>query len=373
MQIKIKEVSSRRDLINFIKFPIRLYDGSPYYVPALIFDEINTLDPKRNAAFQNCRAKYWLAYGDGKIVGRVAAILNTKHIEKWKQAYVRFGWLDFIDDAAVSAALLGAVEAYAKENGSQAVHGPLGFTDLDREGMLIEGFDEMGTLATNYNYPYYPEHMARLGYQKDVDWVEYEIKPPTDPNEKISTLAKTVLKRSELSLLITRNRKQLMAYSQQIFQLINEEYAHLYGTIVLSEKQITQYIQQYFNFVDTELVPLVLDKHDKVIAFGIAMPSLSEALIKCRGRLLPLGWMHLLRALHVNDRADLYLVAISKAYQGKGVNAVLMDAMVKAFIKRGIRLVESNPELENNLQVQTQWKSFDQRLHKRRRCYIKEL
>jgi len=373
MQIKIKEVSSRRDLINFIKFPIRLYDGSPYYVPALIFDEINTLDPKRNAAFQNCRAKYWLAYGDGKIVGRVAAILNTKHIEKWKQAYVRFGWLDFIDDAAVSAALLGAVEAYARENGSQAVHGPLGFTDLDREGMLIEGFDEMGTLATNYNYPYYPEHMARLGYQKDVDWVEYEIKPPTDPNEKISTLAKTVLKRSELSLLITRNRKQLMAYSQQIFQLINEEYAHLYGTIVLSEKQITQYIKQYLNFVDPKLVPLVLDKDNKVIAFGIAMPSLSEALIKCRGRLLPLGWMHLLHALHVNERADLYLVAIGKAYQGKGVNAVLMDAMIKAFIKRGIRLVESNPELENNLQVQTQWKSFDQRLHKRRRCYIKEL
>ncbi len=373
MTIILKEVTTRRELNLFIEFPVRLYRDNPYYVPALKMDEMTTLSRKKNPSFAHCEAHYWLAYRDGEIVGRVAGILNRKHKEKWDESYLRFGWLDFVDDIAVSQALLGAVEDWARELDLEAVHGPLGFTDLDPEGMLIEGFDELGTLATLYNHPYYPEHLTRLGYEKDIDWVEYELEVDTQPNPKIARAAEIVLKRNNLTLLEAKNKRQLLPYAPQLFELINEEYSHLYGTVPLSEAEIQHYVDVYFGFVHPDFVPVVLDDNGKMVAFGVTIPSLSKALQKCRGRLFPFGWWHLLRALRKNDRGDLYLVAVKKAYQGLGLTLVLMDQVYRAFIRRGIRKAESNPELETNTDMQSQWKLMEKRQHKRRRCFIKYL
>ncbi|MEZ0396909.1 MAG: GNAT family N-acetyltransferase [Anaerolineales bacterium] len=373
MTIQLHEITSLKDLKAFIRFPHHLYRGNPYWVPALTFDELNTLRSDKNPAFEYCEARYWLARRDGKIVGRVGAILNRRHIEKWGQKYLRFGWLDFVDDAEVSAALMGAVEAWAQEKGLETVHGPLGFTDMDREGMLVEGFQELATLATNYNYPYYPQHMERLGYVKDVDWVEYELTVPPEPNETIARIADLALRRNKLQLLKVRHKKDLLPYAYQLFDLLQEAYQGLYGFVPLTEKQVQSYVKQYFGFVTPEFVPVVLDQEGNMVGFGIVMPSLSRALQRAGGKLFPFGFIHLLRALKKNDRADLYLVGVKPEYQGKGVNAILMDRMHRHFIKLGITKVESNPELEHNANVQGQWKYYEKRQHKRRRVYIKHL
>ncbi|HTX91113.1 MAG TPA: hypothetical protein VMC09_07845 [Anaerolineales bacterium] len=373
MEIQIKEVDSLKELKTFIRFPFTLYKENLYWVPALEFDELNTLRKDKNPAFEHCEAHYWLAVRDGKIVGRVAALLNHRHIDKWGQKYVRFGWLDFVDDLAVSAALMAAVEAWAKEKGMLAVHGPLGFTDLDREGMLVEGFDELGTLATYYNHPYYPAHMEKLGYVKDIDWVEYEISTPKEPNESIARIADISLRRNKLHLLEAKNKKELLPFTRELFQIIDDEYSHLYGTVPLTEKQVEAYVDQYFGFVTPDFVPLVFDENGRMVAFGIVMPSLSKALQKARGQLLPFGFIHLLRALRKNDRADLYLVAVRSEYKAKGVNAILMNKVHRVFTRLGITKVETNPELETNADVQGQWKYYDKRQHKRRRVFIKKL
>jgi ribosomal protein S18 acetylase RimI-like enzyme len=310
---------------------------------------------------------------EGRIVGRVAAILNKRHIEKWGQRYMRFGWIDFIDDPAVSEALMKNVENWAKECGMTAVHGPLGFTDLDREGMLVEGFDELSTLATIYNHPYYPQHLENLGYIKDTDWMEYELSVTPEPDETIARIADIALRRNKLHLLELRNKKELLKYARELFQLLDDEYKHLYGTVPLTEKQIKAYIDQYFGFVTPDFVPMVMDQNNRMVAFGIVMPSLSLALQKSKGNLFPFGFIHLLSALKKNTRADLYLVAVRSEYQGKGVNAILMNKMHGVFNKLGIIKVESNPELEMNQNVQGQWKHYNKRQHKRRRVFIKQL
>lgn len=373
MKIEVKEIVTPKDLSTFVRFPHSLYRGNPYWVPALTFDELNTLRWDKNPAYEYCQGRYWLARREGKIVGRVGAILNRRHIEKWGQKYLRFGWLDFVDDPDVSAALMEAVEAWGRAEGMEAVHGPLGFTDMDREGMLVEGFDELATLATNYNYPYYPQHMERLGYTKDIDWVEYEITVPPEPNETIARIADLALRRNKLHLLTVRRKKDLLPYAYQLFDLLQEAYQDLYGFVPLTEKQVEGYVKQYFGFVTPEFVPIVLDQQEKMVGFGIVMPSLSRALQKARGQLFPFGFLHLLWALKKNDRADLYLVGVKREYQGKGVNAILMDRMHRHFIRMGITKVESNPELENNANVQGQWKYYEKRQHKRRRVFIKHL
>jgi GNAT superfamily N-acetyltransferase len=371
MKFKLKEVQNSRDLRKFINFPLELYKNNPYYVPALFPDEVQTLHQKKNPSFEHCEARYWLAVADNQILGRIAGIINRKHIQKWDEPYMRFGWFDFIDDHAVSAALLSAVEGWAKQNQLTALHGPLGFTDLDREGMLIEGFDELGTLATLYNFPYYPEHMAYHGFVKDTDWLEYELKVPTSLDPKISRAKDLILKRNNLRLLSPKNKQELLSYGPGIFELINKEYNHLYGTVPLSEREIQHYINTYFGFVHPDFIPLIVNGQEELVAFGVAIPSLSKALQKSRGHLFPLGWWRLLRALNRNPRADLYLVAVEKRYQGLGVNLVMMDRLCQVFNQRGIKVVESNPELESNLDVQSQWKILEKRQHKKRRCFIK--
>ncbi|MFH1524055.1 MAG: GNAT family N-acetyltransferase [Chloroflexota bacterium] len=373
MDVQIKEVINLKELKSFIHFPHELYRGNPYWVPSLTFDDLNTLRPDKNPAFEYCEARYWLAYRDGRIIGRVAAILNRQHIEKWKQPYLRFGWIDFIDDPLVSAALMQTVEAWAKENSLTAVHGPLGFTDLDHEGMLVEGFDELSTLATIYNHPYYPTHLEKLGYSKDTDWMEYEISVPPQPNETIARIADIALRRNKLKLLEVKNKKELLPYTKELFQLLQDAYQHLYGFVPLTEKQVDAYIAQYFGFVTPDFVPIVLDRDNHMVAFGIVLPSLSRALQKTKGELFPLGFIHLLKALKKNDRADLYLVAVKPEYQGKGVNAILMDRIHRVFSKLGVTKAESNPELETNSNVQGQWKYYEKRQHKRRRVFIKHI
>lgn len=373
MAVKLFEVKTIKDLQAFISVPLLLYRNNPYYVPAMTSDEMNTLRWDRNPAFDYCDTRYWIAYEGKNPVGRVAAIYNRKFIEKWKESTLRFSWLDFVDDERVSGVLLGAVESWAKELGLKAVIGPQGFTDMDREGLLVEGFNEVATMATQYNYPYYPDHLVKLGYVKDVDWIEFQLTVPEQLDEKITHAADVVLQRNNLHMLQAHHKRDLLAYGHQLFELLNHEYSHLYGATPLSEREIEHYIQAYFGFVHPDFVPAILDENNDMVAFGVAIPSLSKALQKSKGRLFPLGWLFLLNALHNNDTADLYLIAVRKKYQGLGVNMVIMDHICQVFNRRGIRKVETNPELETNINIQSQWKLLEKRQHKRRRCFIKKL
>ncbi len=373
MTLQLREVKDRGDLRKFVRFPRLLYKGNPFWVPPFYNSVMNTFDPEKNAAYEYSRSRQWLALRDGVLVGRVAAILSEGHRQRWNQAYMRFGWLDFIDDREVSAALLGVVEEWARESGCSAVHGPLGFTDMDQAGMLVEGFNEPSTMATIYNHPYYPVHLEALGYGKDTDWVEYELTVPEKPDEKIARLAAIIMHREGLKLLEIKNKKDMLARASEVFAVFNETYQNLYGYVPLNDRQIASYTRQYFDFLKPEFVPVVVNREGKMVAFGITMPSLTRAMQKAGGSMYPFGFIHLLRALKKNNRADLYLIAVIPEYQGKGVNAILIDSITRVFNRMGIRRVESNPELETNHLVQAQWKHFETRQHKRRRCYIMHL
>jgi hypothetical protein len=371
--VTIEEVRSTADLKKFVAFPEVLYRHHPRYVPKFVTDELNTLRSDRNPAFDYCRARYWIAYRDGLPAGRIAAIHNQRYIETWKKRRVRFGWIDFVDDPQVSAALLGAVEQWARELGMEGVHGPLGFCDLDREGMLIDGFDETDLMITIYNYPYYPEHLERLGYGKDVDWVEYEFKVPDHVPDTIARIARVALDRSKLRLVPIRRKKDVTPYIAGVFRLINEAYSALYSVVLLSDRQIDYYTKSFLALLRHEYVKIIVDAHGEVAAFGVAVPSLSKALQSCRGRLLPIGFIAVLKALRQNDRLDLLLTAVRKDLQNKGINAILINEMWKSAIPAGIKLVETGPELEENEKVQVQWKHFERRQHRRRRCFYKAL
>lgn len=373
MAIEIKEVLTGRDLSKFVSFPYFLYRKNKFWVPPLRSDELHSLRKDKNPAFDFCDARYWLAYRDGTIVGRIAAIINKRYNEKWNQKAIRFGWFDFIDDPAVSSALLAAAERWGKEQGMEFIHGPLGFTDMDGEGMLVEGFEEMSTLGALYNFSYYPKHIEQRGYSKDTDWIEYEVTMHPKIPDKVARLAEIALKRNSLTVLKVSKAKELLPYARDIFHVLNEAYQDLYGFVELSDKQIDMYVKQYFGFIIPEYVPVVLDSRRGVVAFGIAMPSLSKALQRCKGRLFPFGFIHILRALRNNRRVDLYLTAVRPDMQNKGVNAILIHESNKVYVKNKIEKVETNRELEGNTKVQAQWRFFENRQHKRRRCYKKLL
>ncbi|MCD6116978.1 GNAT family N-acetyltransferase [bacterium] len=373
MGIIIKEVKDISDLREFISFPYKLYAENKYWVPPLRFDEINTLRKDKNPAFDFCEAKYWLAYKGGKVVGRIAGIINNRYIAKWKNKYARFGWIDFVDDEEVTKALLDTVENWAKEKGMEAIEGPLGFTDLDYEGMLVDGFEELGTMASIYNHPYYPEYMEKHGYQKEIDWVEFEIKIPKKVPEKIKRIANISLQRNKLKVLKTRKRKDLLPYAKDMFNVLNMSYENIFGFVPLTEKQIDVYVKQYFGFIRPEYISMILDKDDRVAAFGITMPSFSKALQKAKGRLFPFGFIHMLKAMKNNDVIDLYIIGVRPDMQGKGVNAIMFNEIMKIIINKKFVKAETNFELENNYKVQAQWKYFEKRQHKRRRCYIKHM
>lgn len=374
MTITIKKVTTKKELKKFIRFNYELYKNNPYSVPDLYDDMLNTFNPKKNPAFEFCEAEYFLAYKGEEIVGRVAGIINHRANDTWNKKEVRFGWLDFIDEEEVSSALLKAVEQWGKEKGMEAIVGPLGFTDMDAEGMLVEGFDQLSTMATIYNYSYYPEHMEQLGFEKEVDWVEYKLSVPHQLPEKFVRISEIILQKYNLKIKkLKRSEIKKQNYGQKIFDLINEAYAPLYGYSKMTQGQIDQYIKMYLPLIDLRMVSLVEDAEGNLVAVGIAMPSLSKALQKAKGKMLPFGWFHLLKALFIKRPRvlDLLLVGVNPEYQSKGVNALLFYDLVPIFQQMGFEYGESNPELELNKKVQAQWSAFESVQHKRRRAYKK--
>ena len=373
MEIEVHEVTTLHELKRFVAFQYSLYEQNRYWVPPLRADELESLRKDKNPAFDFCEARYWLACRDGAIVGRIAGIINGRYNEKWNAQAARFGWFDFVDDREVSGKLLQEVEGWASAQGMQYIHGPLGFTDMDGEGCLIEGFEEISTLGALYNYPYYQQHLECSGYAKDIDWIEFEVTMHGVIPDKVARMAEIALKRNNLRVLNVKKAKEMLPYAKKIFYVLNEAYKDLYGFVELSEKQIDMYVHKYFGFIIPEYVPVVLDAHDEVVAFGIAMPSLSRALQRCKGRLFPFGFIGVLRALRNNRHVDLYLTAVRPDMQNKGINAILIHKSNEAFNRHRVEKVETNRELEGNMKVRAQWKFFDARQHKRRRCYKKLL
>lgn len=377
MAITIKRVSTTKELKQFIRFNYLMYKGNPYSVPDLYDDMLSTFNRKKNPAFEFCEADYFLAYKDGKIAGRVAAIVNHKANKTWDKKYVRFGWIDYIDDRQVSAALIRAVEEWGRERGLTHIQGPMGFTDLDAEGMLVEGFDQLGTMATIYNHPYYPQHLEGMGFEKEADWVEFKIYIPDAVPDKHKRISDIIQRKYNLTVTkCTSNKEIATRYGQKIFELMNEAYKPLFGYSALTQRQIDQYIKTYLPLIDLRMVTLITDDDDQLIAAGLSMPSLSEALQKAHGRLLPFGWFYLLKALYMKRRAkmlDLLLVAVKPEYQNKGVNALLFSDLIPIYKELGFVYAESNPELEMNGKVQAQWEYFETQQHKRRRAFVKEI
>ena len=376
MSVTVKKVSTKSELKKFIRFNYEMYKGNPYSVPDLYDDMLNTFNPKKNAAFEFCEADYFLAYKEGKLVGRVAALINHRANETWNTKNVRFGWIDFVDDEEVSKALLDTVAQWGKERGMNQIVGPLGFTDFDAEGMLVEGFDQLSTMATIYNYPYYPKHMEKWGFEKDADWVEFKIYIPEAIPDKHQRISNLIQRKYNLNVVKCSSTKEVNKYGQAIFDLMNEAYSPLYGYSALTQHQIDQLIKMFLPLIDLRMVTIITTAEDEVIAVGISMPSLSTALQKSKGRLLPMGWYYLGKTLFMKKypkMLDLLLVAVKPEYQNKGVNALLFSDLIPVYQKMGFEYAESNPELELNGKVQAQWEYFKTEQHKRRRAFKKSI
>jgi GNAT superfamily N-acetyltransferase len=376
MAIEVRPVSGPAQMRSFVKFRIDLYRDSPYAVPPLYMDEMTTLDPKKNPAFEFCEAQCFMAYDGEKPVGRICAMVNHRANEIWKNHSGRFGFVDFVDDEAVSSALFQRAEDWVRTKGLNAIHGPLGFTDLDQEGMLVEGFDQMGTMATIYNHPYYPKHLEKLGYVKDADWVEYRIRIPEVAPERMRRISELVLKKYKLRILKYSSQKKLIkdGWVQKLFELVNDSYSHLYGFTPLSQAQIDYYTKLYIPMLNLNYLVLVVNEAGELVCFGVTIPSLSAALRKAQGRLFPFGALHLLKALKFrNPVMDCLLIAARRDYQNKGVNALIFYDIIPHTRRAGAVWAESNPELATNAKVQAQWEGFEHVNHKRRRAFAKQL
>ena len=379
--IEIKRVTNLKELKQFVQFHYDLYRDCPQAVPFLYSDEVNTLRHDHNAAFDFCEADYFMAFRNGKAVGRVAAIINRKANEKWNRQQVRFGWIDFVDDPDVSRLLIETVEQWGRERGMTEIAGPLGFTDMDREGMLIEGFDQDATMYINYNYPYYPQHIERMGgFEKDNDYMEYKVKVPEVIPDKFHKIAEMVKQRYQLQVR-KFTRKELVdgGKGSEIFHMINTTYKDLYGYSQLSERQINQLVDEYIKIADLNLVTAVEDwstEEHRMVGFGITFPSFTSALRKTRdGRLLPFGWWHLLRTLkwHKTDVVDLVLIGVLPEYRQKGANSLIFDDLIQQFNRYGFKWAEAMPQMESNEGVRSQWQYLEAFQHRRHRCYRKML
>jgi GNAT superfamily N-acetyltransferase len=372
--VEIREVKSRKDQRIFAAFHEKMYRNVPQAIPDLISDEMNNFNPKKNPAYEYCSARQFLAYKDGKCVGRIAGIISHAANQKWNTRRIRFSRVDFIDDKEVSAALFKAVEDWGRAEGLTEIHGPIGFCDLDQEGMLIDGFDQEGMSITIYNYPYYVEHMVELGYMKDVDWLEYKVKLPETVNRKLQDLSEAVLRKYRITLVEPKSRNEIKPYISKVLNLLNEAYKDLYGTVELSDAQIDKYYHQFILFINPTFAKLLEDENKELVGFGLAVPSMSKAVKKSRGRLLPFGWYRILRAPFSKAEAlDLYLIGVVPRMQNKGLTAVLLQSMTETARAKGIKYAETGPELELNTQVQALWKHYETEQHKRRRCWIKQL
>jgi GNAT superfamily N-acetyltransferase len=379
--IDIKRVANVKELKAFVQFNYDLYRDCPQAVPFLYSDEMNTLRRDKNAAFECCEADYFIAYRDGKAVGRVAAIINRRANERWNRKLVRFGWFDFVDDVEVSRKLLETVEQWGRQRGMTEMAGPLGFTDMDREGMLIEGFDRDTTMYVNYNYPYYPQHIEQIGgFEKDNDYMEYRVKIPEVIPDKFHKIGEMVTKRYNLHVRkFTRSELVSGGKGREIFNIINTTYNDLYGYSQLSERQIDELVNQYIKIADLKLVTGIEDWNTddhRLIGFGITFPSFTQALRKSRdGRLFPFGWWHLLRTLkwHKTDVVDLLLIAVLPEYRQKGANSLIFDDLISQFQQYGFKYAEAMPQMESNAGVRSQWQYLESEQHRRHRCYSKKL
>ncbi len=372
--VEIREVTTRKDRKTFASFHEKMYRDVPQAIPDIISDELNNFNPKKNPAYAYCSAKQFLAYKDGKCVGRIAGIISHAANQKWDTRRIRFSRVDFIDDKEVSAALFKAVEDWGHAEGLTEIHGPIGFCDMDQEGMLVEGFEQEGMFITIYNYPYYVEHMMELGFHKDADWLEYKVMLPQAVNHKLNQLSEAVLRKFRITLVEPKSRKEIKPYIPKVLNLLNEAYKNLYGTVELSDAQIEKYYHQYILLINPAYVKLLEDENKELIGFGLAMPSMNKAVKKSRGRLLPFGWYRILRAPFAKAEVlDLYLVGVVDRMQNKGLTAVLLQSMTETARANGIKCAETGPELELNTQVQALWKHYETEQHKRRRCWIKKL
>lgn len=374
--LEIKQIPiDKSNLKKFVQFQIDLYKGNPYFVPPLVSDDVKTLSPSQNPAFDFCEEALFMAYRDGKPVGRIAAIINHQVNKKDNVKHLRFGFVDFVDDYEVSEALFKAAEDWGRAKGMTHIIGPLSFSDMDYEGMLIEGFDQLSTMATIYNYPYYSQHVERLGFKKESDWVEFLLEVPKEVPERFNRVADIVKKKYDLRVLKYKSRSRVKKeYGHALFHLINDAYKDLYQYSKLSERQIEYYIDQYLSLLNLDLLTLIVDKDGILIGVGISLPSMSRALQKSQGKMLPFGWYHLLKGLKgKNDRVDLLLVAVRPDYQSKGVNALLFQDLIPHYIANGYKYAESNPEMETNNKVQSQWELFNPVQNKRRRSFCKKI
>ena len=374
MPVTVTRVQNKRAFKEFLHFPLTLYKDMPAFVPPLLMDDADTLDPKKNPAYEFCDAAMYLAFKDGKLAGRVAAIVNRKANAEWNHDQVRFGWFDFIDDREVSKALLDAVEAFGRERGMTTILGPLGFTDFDPEGMLVEGFEYLSSMALHHNWPYYKDHMEALGYVKDVDWLEYRIYIGDTIPDKYIRVAKIVEDRYGLKLRkITKKEVRTTDVGYKLFDLINETYSSLYNFTVLPKKMVDKYVGFYLGVLDLKFVSLVEDKDHNIVGFGVVMPSITRALKKCNGKLFPFGWFHILRAMYwkYEENFEMLLIGVKPEYQKKGVNSIIFVDIMKHLIEGGFKYGESNAELESNLDIRSQWGDLEVKECKRRRVYKK--
>lgn len=377
MSVSIEKVTTKGELRKFVSFPIdKLYNDNPFYVPSLILDEMGTLNVEKNPAFDFCERELFIAYKDGEIAGRIAAIVNHRSNEIWNQKYARFGFVDFVDDDEVVDALFATAEKWARDKGLEYIVGPMGFTDLDNEGLLVEGYDRVSTMSTTYCYPYYKTQIERVGFNKEIDWMEFRIPVPEKVPERHQRIAKLVADKYGLTLLKFKNLSQITPYVDKLFNQLNMAYAPLFGFTPLTKKQIDYYVKMYVPLLRWDLVSIIVKiETDEVVGFGIGMPSLSHALQKSKGRLFPFGWFHLLTAMKGkgNKVVDLLLMGVAPEYQGKGVNALIFSDFIPSAHNAGFRFAESNPELEINNKIQAQWDGFSAENHKRRRAYKKKI
>ena len=374
MSVTIKEVLSKKDLWKWVRFPNSLYSSDPNYVPFLGMDEFETFSKDKNPAYEFCETRLFLAYKDGRLAGRIAGLINHAYNKKWNKNAIRFTRFDFIDDPEVSQALFDAVVAWGKERGHEQIMGPIGFTDMDHEGMLVEGFDEFNMSITFFNHPYYLTHMERLGLAKDIDWIEYKISVPTELNPQIEKVSNRLLERGGYKVVTYSDRKTLYAEATEAFKLIDTAFSVLYGTVPLTPAVIKNVIDGYVPLVNLKYICSIKDKDDKIVCFGVMVPSIAKALKKSGGRILPFGIFRLLRALiGKNDTMEMYFVAVDPQYQLKGIPAVLVNELLKKLIENNVKYCETGPMLETNTAVHSLWSYFEKRQHKRRRCFIKSI
>lgn len=373
--IVIKEAKTKAEYLAFVKFPYSLYKENPNWVPPLINDEIETIDPDLNPVYQNANASFFLAYQDEKIVGRIAAIVNWIEVKEIKKSKVRFGWFDVIDNINVTKSLIDCVIKFGKDHNLESVEGPLGFSNLDKAGLLIKGYEEQNTMITLYNHPYYSEHLKKLGFNEAAKWVEYEIKIDDFESspEKVKRFSKLIMERYNLTLLNFKNRKAIIPYVDQMFELLDKTYNKLQSYVPIQDYQIENYKKRFLKFINPDFIKCIIDQQGKLICFSITMPSFTEALKKVNGQLTLFNSIHILKAMYFNKRASFYLIGVRPDYQNKGITAIIFNEMQKLFNKQNINIVETNPELEENTAIQKLWKNYEHRLHKRRATFSKKI